>query len=215
MPRVWASATRVLEGVESPKSSSDHAVIGGVVFVVGRRFEDGVEVDDRHAQVLQVIQLVDHALQVAAVEIEAVGAGAVGRHRADRRWAYSRSALPVGSERYDGAVQFIVEEAPGWWVVAGIAIAETVGEDLVHDAVLHPIGRLEGGIVHGQLPAVVRAVAKGLAPAAVAGVVVFVVGGGGAVNGDEAVPVNGRLGADGQLSLPTIRRCRRRQPGSC
>ena len=78
MPRAVGLGDQGLESRPgSPKHRVDGQVIGGVIPVVGRRFEDRVEVDRRDAQVLQVIQLVDQALQVAAVEVLAVSASAV------------------------------------------------------------------------------------------------------------------------------------------
>ena len=37
-------------------------------------------------------------------------------------------------------------------LLAGVALAEAVREDLVHRAVFQPVGRLEVRLIHGQLP---------------------------------------------------------------
>ena len=50
----------------------DHAVIAGVVFVIGGRAEDGVEVNRRHAQILEIGELLFHTLEIAAEKIARV-----------------------------------------------------------------------------------------------------------------------------------------------
>ena len=44
-----------LEQRQVTKVVVDDAKIGGVIFMIRRRFKDGVHVDDRHAQTLQVV----------------------------------------------------------------------------------------------------------------------------------------------------------------
>ncbi len=48
-------------------------VIKGMIAVIGGGHEDWVEVDGGDAQVLQVVELFDHTLQVTALEAEAGG----------------------------------------------------------------------------------------------------------------------------------------------
>ncbi len=192
------------ESLQVAKIFGNKAVIGRVIFVVGGRFKDGVEVDGGHTQILQVIQLINHPLQIAAVEVSAVAARAgvacVTRVADHLVPGVARATRRVRT--HNGAAGFVVEETAGRGVVTRITVAETVGENLVDDGVFHPVGRLESGVVLGDLPAIVRAGGKRLAPAAIAGGVVFVVGGGGAVNGDEPVPVEGGVEAGGQGRFP-------------
>ena len=46
-----------LEVCQGAEIVVDLQVVGGVVFVIGGRFEDGVEVDGCYAQIFQVIEL--------------------------------------------------------------------------------------------------------------------------------------------------------------
>ena len=40
-----------------------------IIFMIGGGYEDGVQINGIHAQILQVIQLVDNALQISSIEI--------------------------------------------------------------------------------------------------------------------------------------------------
>ena len=40
-----------------------------IIFMIGGGYEDGVQINGIHAQILQVIQLVDNALQISSVEV--------------------------------------------------------------------------------------------------------------------------------------------------
>ena len=117
-------------------------VVARAVAVVAARFENGVEVDDAHAEGLQVGQAALDAAQRAAVEVqrEVKAVRAVG--------------LPV-----HGFVPALVvlHLPPARAVVFNAALGgvrgvarEAVGEDLVHDAAAEPRGRLKGGVVHRQ-----------------------------------------------------------------
>ena len=104
------------------------AVILRVIFVVGWRYEDGIEVDPVNAELLQVIQLVHDALQVAAVVL----AGVVGRGR----------TVPVLDLLHAAAVVVVLA---GHDVVVGVAVAEAVREDLIEHGSFGPVRRLETG----------------------------------------------------------------------
>ena len=56
----------------------DMLIVLAVVFMTGRGDEDRVEVEGLNAQILQVIQLINDALQVTAVEGADVGIGGRG-----------------------------------------------------------------------------------------------------------------------------------------
>ena len=189
-----------LEEGQIAKVVINHAVISRVIFVIGWRLENGVHINDRDAQILQVIQFIQNALQIAAVEVLAVNLK-TAVHVA----GIAEGRVPIGSIRADDAAAGnVVMEAAGRGVIGRIAIPEPFREYLVHDAVLDPIGCLEGGIVHGKLPAIVRAAAVSLTPTSGTAVVIFVVGGAAAILGNEAVPVNGGLVADGQRGFPVV-----------
>jgi hypothetical protein len=52
--------------------------------------------------------------------------------------------FPIRCQRaVNRATWFVVEEGAGWFIVARVAVAESVGEDLVDDGVLDPVGGLE------------------------------------------------------------------------
>ena len=110
-------------------------VVARVVLVVGLRLKDGVQVQHRHAQFPQVGQLLDHAEQVAAEEvvlqIRAVGLIAVRIGQ----------FIPVLVRGQPG---LLVQQLPA-------AVAEAVHKDLIHHAVVHPLGRLILAVVHRDL----------------------------------------------------------------
>jgi hypothetical protein len=59
---------QLAQGGVTAQERVDRQVVVRVVAVVGRRGEDRVEVDRRDAQSLEVVQVVDHAVQVTALE---------------------------------------------------------------------------------------------------------------------------------------------------
>src|SRR4051812_5689761 len=92
-------------------------VVVGIIAVIAAALDDRREIDGRDALVLQVGQLVDHALQIAAGEVAVVGAG----------------HAPVFGGRVPGGVisrrNGAVEGARvGVRVVGAVAVAEAVGE---------------------------------------------------------------------------------------
>ncbi len=99
-------------------------VVLGVVLVVARRIEDGVEVERRHPERLQVVQLGIDARQIAAVEL----AGAVALFV-----AADRLAPRLADDRLAAVLVFVMFDAE-----RRVAIAEAVREDLVEHLILHP-----------------------------------------------------------------------------
>lgn len=99
-------------------------VVLGVVLVVARRIEDGVEVERRHPERLQVVQLGIDASQIAAIEF----AGAVALFMATDRFAPR-----LADHRLATVLILVMLDAEG-----RIAVAEAVGEDLVEHLILHP-----------------------------------------------------------------------------
>ncbi len=96
-------------------------VILGVIFMTGGRQEDRIEIDCLYAQFLQIIQLIDHPLQVTAVKLS------VSLRR--------RYPVPV-FDTDDRFPQIAV--LAGQDVIRWISVAETVRKDLVHYSALCP-----------------------------------------------------------------------------
>ncbi len=197
------------EGVEvglCAQRRVDAQVVVGVVAVVAAAVEDGRGVDGVEAGGLQVVELVDEALQVAAVELRAVlvlvrpRLARVADERVPR--LAQQGVLVAVEDRAAGRA------AGAAVVVALVAVAEAVGEDLVDDGVLQPGGRLEGGVVDGDLEALGPLAVAGRARAALvqvvvgAAVVVAVVVHVQPVGDGEVVVEDGRRGGRGQIDLP-------------
>lgn len=103
-------------------------VVLGIVLVVARRIEDGVQVEGRDPEGLQVVQLGIDARQIPAVKF----AGAVSLFvTADRL------APRLADDRLASVLIFVMLDAE-----RRITVAEAVGEDLVEHLILHPGRRL-------------------------------------------------------------------------
>ena len=114
----------------------DLHVIARIVFVVGGRTEDGVQVQNRHAQAFDIGKLFLNAAQIAAEEV--VG----GALLCVQFQVEIRPVVPV----------FVVIGPGG--EVGGVFFAnaaETVHHDLHHRGFAHPGGAVAGGIVNGDL----------------------------------------------------------------
>ena len=112
-------------------------VVGRVVAVVGVCLKDRVEVDAADAELAQVGQLLLDAREIAAVVVHVQVA----------------FVLLIGPEirlaRFVGAVD-AVGKRHGF---VGHALAEAVGEDLVHRGAAEPARRGKARFIHRQLPA--------------------------------------------------------------
>ena len=113
----------------------DVVVAGAIVFVVGRRIEDRIQVDGVDAEILQVIELVDDALDITAITpalhvlpqlrfaigffviLQLIPIAAPRVHAPLLRWRHRIGAGDVGDGR----------------VVRRVAIAVPVREDLIPD----------------------------------------------------------------------------------
>ena len=102
-------------------------VVDAVVFVDRGGCKDGIQVEGRDAQVLQVGDLLPDAPEVAAVEVQTMGLGIL-----------RRGGIP-GLD-LDGGVA-VHGVFAGLDVVGGIAVAKALREDLVEDRLPDP-GRL-------------------------------------------------------------------------
>ena len=185
----------------------DAQVVLRVIGVVAGSVEDGVEVDRRDAQALQVADAPGDAGQVAAEVVAAARRLGAGLGRVDVEAAVAlRQRVP---RLTDDAIQRLrrpaVARQVGVGVVGRFAVEVAVGEDLVHDRVLQPGDGGEVGVIDLDDVAPVVEVRPRLAPTAVALLVVLVVGRGRAVLDDEAVVV-GRRRAGRQRRLPEVAR---------
>ncbi len=111
----------------------------------GSAVEEGIEVDGVDAEVGEVVEFVEDALEVAAVtavenrfkEGFAGFPGGVSFIPLVSPWG----EFPCGG---DGVGEF---EGIVGGVVAGVAVAEAFGEDLIPDGVLSPLGDVGGGVL--------------------------------------------------------------------
>ena len=137
-------------------------VILGIVFVIGWRNKDRIEIDDLHAEVFEIIELVHDPLQIAAVVLP----GVIGRGR----------TVPVLDLQHLAAV---VSVLAGQHIVVRVTVAKTVREDLIHHCAVGPVGDLEfRGIIPPALCAGLlrrgRAVFRGCRIGSVTGLRLFV-----------------------------------------
>ena len=114
-----------------PTIFHDHAkmriyiiVVLAVVFMVGRRYKDRIQIENFHAQILQVIKLIPDSLKITAIEAPYI-------HR-------FRKSFPV-LHLMNWLIQIHI--FPILYVIGQITVAETIGIDLVHDCTLRPFRR--------------------------------------------------------------------------
>jgi hypothetical protein len=98
------------QGVVAAEQGIDLVVVVRVVAVVGRGGKDGVQVEGRDAQVVQIVEIVDDAVEVAAL----------------------KSLFLGGSAPWLEINLLLVRDLP--------APGKAVGKDLVEDGVLCPVG---------------------------------------------------------------------------
>ena len=133
LPGLGAEGLEILVGTQQGVYIE---VVGGVVAVVGVGLKDGVQVKVIHAHLAEVGQLHLDALEVAAeIVLVQVAAHLIG--------------LPEGL----GVLVGLIEPVGERHGLVLHALAEAVGEDLVEDLALDGGGRLEIGLIHGDLPA--------------------------------------------------------------
>ena len=96
-------------------------IVLNVVFVIGGRHKDGIQIEHIHAQLFQVIQFAHDARQITAVK----GAHVHGL----------RPCIPV---LHLFGVASDVGVLPIQHVVGRVAVAETIHENLIHDCALGP-----------------------------------------------------------------------------
>ena len=109
-------------------------IIAGIIAVIAARQKDGVQIQHGDVQRLQIIQLGDDALQVAAEEIPRV-----------------RIAVAGIKQRQRGLVPVFMQIDILARIPRRAAAAEAVGENLIHDALAQEGGGRIIPRVHGQL----------------------------------------------------------------
>ena len=103
-------------------------IVLNIVFMVGRGYEQRVKIDYLNAQLLQVVHLVQYALQVSSVELT------------DIHLCRIPSPVFYTVHRLPDIAVFI-----GQHIVGRIAIAETIRINLVHYRTFCPVGSMEAG----------------------------------------------------------------------
>ena len=106
------------------KMGIDVIIILGIVLVVRGRYENRVHVNDLNSQILQVVQFIQNSLQVAAVK-------AADIHRLG-------IFVPILHTLHLLANVAVLS---GQHIIGGIAVAETVHVNLIHDRALGPLRR--------------------------------------------------------------------------
>ena len=104
--------------------------------MIGARQKDRIEVDDGDAQLLEIGQLLAHALQIAAVEIVGEIVAVFGDIEEGHLVPFFMQALALAR----------LEQRVG-----ALTVTKAVHHDLIHDAAGHPLGHLVVLIVDGDL----------------------------------------------------------------
>ncbi len=140
---------QIIKGGFVAQNGVDFLIAARVVAVIGMRAEDGVEVDDAHTQVRQVIELLPDAPERAAEKVQ----GAV---IAVFRVQVQRGALvPFLME---GGVRMRRGDLAQASFLSVLILIKAVGENLVYDPVTQVFRGLVGGVIDRHLIAVWLAV---------------------------------------------------------
>ena len=105
------------------KMRIDIIIVLNIVFVIRWRYKKRVEIDDLHTELLKIIELIQHALQIAAVKFP-------DAH------AHGRQLIPVlhSCRPIPDIKVFAVLH-----IVCQITIKKAVGKYLIHDRALRPL----------------------------------------------------------------------------
>ena len=118
----------------------DLPVIARIVFVIGVRAENGVEVQDADAKLLEIGQFLAHPFQIAAEKVV-------------------RKIIAVLRDIQEGHLVPIVMQddvLPVFGMgqrVRSLAMIKAIDHDLIHHAFAHPIRSVVSGVVYGDLKA--------------------------------------------------------------
>ena len=152
-PAGFRRADQPVEGLLSAQNGVDLGVIAGIVAVIGAGAEDGVQIQHRHAQLLQFIQLFGDSPQGAAEEIQRPVVPGDGIQIQQGRFVPLFVENRLGVRGFDLAAP---ARMPGFFIPE-----ETVGKNLVHHGVAEKFRRLVGRVVNGDLVAAGLAVIAG------------------------------------------------------
>ena len=106
-------------------------IILNIIFMVGRRNKQGIKIDNLHAQLLQIVHLIQYSLQVTAIKIPDIHPG--------------RIPVPV-LYLLDRLADIAVFR--GLYIIGSIAVTESVHINLVHHGTLCPFRGMETGDYH-------------------------------------------------------------------
>ena len=101
-------------------------IILGIIFMIGRRYKDRIQIQHFHSQLLQIIKLLPYALQISAIKILHV--------------TYFRQLIPVCHPVH---IPVQIPVFPVFHIVRWISIAETVRINLIHHRTFRPMGRVK------------------------------------------------------------------------
>ena len=107
-----------------PKMRVYGIIVLNIILMVGGRYKDGVKINYLHAQILQVVHLVQNALEIASVKFP-------DSHK-------FRIFVPVP---YPGGTVPDVIIFPVFHIVGRISIVKTIRINLIHDSALCPVRR--------------------------------------------------------------------------
>ena len=93
-----------------------------VIFVIGRRYKERIEINHLDAEILQIVQLIHDTLQVASIKVPDI-------HR-------RRELIPV---LYLRGRRPDIEIFPVFHIVRRISVVETVYKDLIHHRSFCPL----------------------------------------------------------------------------
>ena len=111
-----------------PKMGINIVIVLDIILMIGWGDKQWVKVNDLYAQILQIIHLVQHTLQVAAIEL------------ADIHLCRITSPILYTVHRFPDVTVLI-----GKHIIGRISVAETIRINLVHDRTLCPVRCMESG----------------------------------------------------------------------
>ena len=101
-------------------------IILGIIFMIGRRYKDRIQIQHFHSQLLQIIKLLPYALQISAIKILHI--------------TYFRQLIPVCHPVH---IPVQIPVFPVFHIVRWISIAETIRINLIHNRTFRPMRRVK------------------------------------------------------------------------
>ena len=140
-PQLLCGLTQRPEILHGAQNGVRTEIVSGVITMVGAGLHNGIEIQNPHAQLLQIGQLLGNALQGTAVKI----IGHIVR--------FSRSGLPfyrcVPFRNIHGLSKILMIGDALLGGIPGIP-GKPVGENLIHHTVTKPCRGGEGSVINGQ-----------------------------------------------------------------